>query len=291
MKKNILITGVNSYIGNHLKNWLIDREKSNISSVDLMSLKDNNWKEKSFSKYDVIVHVAGIAHVPKDNKKKNKYYRINRDLTIETAKKAKTEGVKQFIFLSSIIVYGDSTRKQGVINSGTEPAPRDFYGDSKLQAEHGILPLDDESFNIAILRPPMIYGENSKGNYPKLAQAAQRLPVFPDFDNRRSMLHIDNLCEFIRLIIQHHKHGLFFPQNHEYVKTSEMVRLIAEVHGKNIKLVKWFNPFIQLLYSKVEILNKVFGSLVYDKKMSNYTFDYQIRDLKESIECTEGGTK
>ena len=67
---------------------------------------------------------------------------------------------------------------------------------------------------------------------------AQKLPVFPDIDNQRSMLHIDNLCEFIRLMIDNEESGLFFPQNREYVKTSEMVKLIAEVHGKKISTYK-----------------------------------------------------
>lgn len=288
--KKVLITGVNSYIGNSLKNWLIDREFGTYS-IDLISLKDDSWKDKNFSSYDIVIHVAGIAHVSKDNKMKDIYYRINRDLTIETAKKAKNEGVKQFIFLSSIIVYGDSVRKSGFINSETKPAPHDFYGDSKLQAEQGISPLDDGDFKVAIIRPPMIYGKDSKGNYPKLATAAQKLPIFPNFDNKRSMLHIDNLCEFIRLLMFHEDHGLFFPQNQEYVKTSEIVKLIAEAHDKNIKLVKWFNPILKILRNKIDIFNKVFGNLVYDKEMSSYTSDYQVRNMKESIEQTEGGNK
>ncbi|SFD87038.1 UDP-glucose 4-epimerase [Lentibacillus persicus] len=289
--KKVLITGVNSYIGNNLRNWLLNREKHGVYSVDLISLKDNSWKEKNFSNYDTVVHVAGIAHVSKDNNMKNKYYQINRDLTIETARKAKNEGVNQFIFLSSIIVYGESVRKSGIVNRETTPAPHDFYGDSKLQAEQGISPLGDEDFKVAIIRPPMIYGKDSKGNYPKLAVAAQKLPIFPDFDNKRSMLHIDNLCEFIRLIIVHEDRGLFFPQNQEYVKTSEMVKLIAEAHGKNIKLVSWFNPILQLLRNKINIFNKVFGDLVYDKEMSSYISDYQVRNMRESIQLTEGGNK
>ncbi|HHU72340.1 MAG TPA: NAD-dependent epimerase/dehydratase family protein, partial [Clostridiales bacterium] len=215
------------------------------------------------------------------------YYKVNRDLTIETAKKAKEEGVKQFIFMSSIIVYGDSGKHRRVIDRNTVPRPSNFYGNSKLQAEEGIKGLEDESFRIVILRPPMIYGKGSKGNYPKLSMAAQKLPLFPDIDNERSMLHIDNLCEFIRLIIDNDERGLFFPQNQEYVKTSEMVRVIAEAHGKSIKLTKIFNPIIKMIYG-IGIVNKVFGNLVYEMSMSEYgKGKYRVRGFRESIKLTE----
>ena len=134
----------------------------------------------------------------------------------------------------------------------------------------------------------MIYGKGSKGNYPKLAKLARKVPVFPDIDNQRSMLHIDNLCEFIKLMIDNKESGLFFPQNKEYVKTSEMVRLIAEVHGKKIRLTKVFNPFIKLMY-RIGTVNKVFGNMVYDKSMSEYDKgNYQLKDLRETVLRTEG---
>jgi len=283
--KRVLITGVNSYVGNSLAKWL-EKEPQNYA-IDLISLKDGTWKDKDFSLYDVVVHVAGIAHVSRDPKMEEKYYRINRDLTIETAEKAKAEGIKQFIFLSSIIVYGDNINNNGIIDEDTIPQPSNFYGNSKLQAEQGIQPLEDYSFNVVILRPPMIYGKGSKGNYPKLAKSAQKLPIFPDIDNHRSMLHIDNLSEFIKLMVDNEESGLFFPQNKEYIKTSEMVRVISEVHGNNIKLTKLFNPILKLMSNKVGIINKVFGNLVYDQSMSVYKEDYRVRDLRSSIELTE----
>jgi nucleoside-diphosphate-sugar epimerase len=231
--------------------------------------------------------VAGIAHVSSDPKMEDLYYKVNRDLTIEAAEKAKTEGVKQFIFMSSIIVYGDSGSDKRVIDKNTVPKPSNFYGNSKLLAEEGIKPLDSDRFKVVILRPPMIYGKGSKGNYPKLAKAALKLPLFPDVDNQRSMLHIDNLCEFIRLMIEKEEHGLFFPQNSEYVKTSEMVKLIAEAHGKKIMLTKVLNPALKVLGLKLGLINKVFGNLVYEESMSFYKERYQIRDLRKTVELTE----
>lgn len=283
--KKVLITGANSYIGTSLENWLEKHpEHYEVNTVDMI---DSSWKDKDFSVYDVVFHVAGIAHVSSDPKLEELYYRVNRDLTIDTAMKAKEEGVRQYIFMSSIIVYGESSRQKNIIDRSTVPTPSNFYGNSKLQAEEGIKKLEDENFKIVILRPPMIYGKGSKGNYPKLSKAAQKLPIFPDIENERSMLHIDNLCEFTKLMIDNEESGLFFPQNKEYVKTSEMVRLIAEAHGKKIRLTKVLDPALRMMYG-IGVVNKVFGNLVYEKSMSEYDkADYRVRDMKESIIRTE----
>jgi UDP-glucose 4-epimerase len=107
-----------------------------------------------------------------------------------------------------------------------------------VQAENGILPLNDDSFKVVVLRPPMIYGKGSKGNYPTLVKMALKIPAFPYVKNQRSMLYIGNLCEFVKQCIDDEKRGLFFPQNAEYTNTSEMVRLIAQEHNKKIRLTK-----------------------------------------------------
>jgi len=285
--KKILITGANSYIGTSLEKWLLQWQEE--YSVDTVDMKDGTWKKKDFSEFNVVFHVAGIAHVSADPKMEDLYYKVNRDLTIETAKKAKNEGVKQFIFMSSIIVYGDSSHinHKRVIDKKTVPKPSNFYGNSKLQAEEGIIPLMNDKFKVVVLRPPMIYGKGSKGNYPKLAKMAQKLPVFPDVDNERSMLHIDNLCEFIRLVVKNEEWGTFHPQNKEYVKTSELVKLVSETHSKKLLLTKGFNPLLKLMGRKIEIINKVFGNLVYEKSLSDYKENYRVRDLRESVRVTE----
>ncbi|MDR7079586.1 UDP-glucose 4-epimerase [Neobacillus niacini] len=280
--KRILITAKNSYIGRAFVEWT-----GNSYIIDTISCRTDAWKKLDLSKYDVIFHVAGIAHVSTDPDMEAEYYKVNRDLTIDLATKAKAEGVKQFIFTSSIIVYGDSSSGKRVIDIDTIPTPSNFYGDSKLKAEEGIRPLESDTFRVVIIRPPMIYGKGSKGNYPKLAKAAQKLPVFPDIDNKRSMLHIDNLCEFIRLMIDNEETGLFFPQNSEYVNTSSLVTTIVEVHGKSVKLTKIFNPIIRVMGIKVGIINKVFGNLIYEQSISEYKENYRVRNLKESIILTE----
>ena len=283
--KKVLITGVNSFIGNSLDSWL--KQYSDDIKVDKISLRNSEWQAANFSDYDSIVHVAGIAHVSSDEHLKEKYYQVNRDLTIELARKAKAEGVKQFIFLSSIIIYGASKTVNGMITKDTIPVAKDFYGDSKIQAEAGLAPLEDNNFKIATIRPPMIYGKGSKGNYPKLAKLAVTLPFFPDFDNQRSMIHVDNLSEFIRLLIMNEDTGVFFPQNQEYVKTSDLVKTIAEVHGKKSFQTKLFNPVIKR-FLNINIVDKVFGNLAYDQMLSEYPKgNYRIHDLWHSIKNTE----
>ncbi|GAB6168230.1 NAD-dependent epimerase/dehydratase family protein [Clostridium carnis] len=289
--KKILITGANSYIGTSFEKWV--KQWPDAYKVETVDMIDGTWSNKDFSEFDVVFHVAGIAHVSTDPKMEELYYKVNRDLTIEVAKKAKNEGVKQFIFMSSIIVYGDSSHinKKRVIDKNTVPTPSNFYGISKLQAEEGILPLQDDNFDVVVIRPPMIFGKGSKGNYPKLAKMAQKLPIFPDIKNERSMLHIDNLCEFIKLMIVNEENGVFYPQNDEYVGTSELVKLIAGVHGKRIVLTRVFNPALRLIGNFVGQINKAFGNLVYEKSMSEYKVEYRVRDLKEAVRVTEVETE
>lgn len=285
--KKILITGKSSYIGNQLAEWL----QNDVGEYEIIkkSVRDDKWKEINFSIFDVVVHVAGIAHQDTKADQEDLYYKINTELTVAIAKKAKEQGVKQFIFLSSIIVYGASGKigEKKIITRETKPAPINFYGNSKLLAEKEIVTLESDDFNVVIVRPPMIYGKGSKGNYPILAKFAKILPVFPDIDNQRSMLHIDNLSEFLKIMIKQNESGVFFPQNKEYVKTSELVKLISQVNGKKIYTIKLFNPFLKAM-GNFNIINKVFGNLTYEKSMSNYNkADYQLRSLQESITLTE----
>ncbi|ADY12094.1 NAD-dependent epimerase/dehydratase family protein [Sphaerochaeta globosa] len=269
--KRILITGLNSYIGTNVERWLMrEPDKYHVDTIDMI---DGSWREKDFSGYDVVFHVAGIAHVNAEKNMEALYYKVNTDLTIETAAKAKASGVKQFIFMSSIIVYGESkSLKPVIITRETEPRPNGFYGNSKLQAEIGIRKLEDEHFKIAILRPPMIYGPGSKGNFPKLVALAKNTPIFPEFHNQRSMLYIDNLCEFVRLIIENKEQGVFFPQNEEYVDTCEVVRQVAKETDHRIWITRLLNPFVSLGALFIPAFSKVWGTLKYSQELSVTAF-------------------
>lgn len=298
--KNVLITGAGSYIGETFRSYASNNYPAlEVNSIDMM---DGSWKKADFSPYDIIYHVAGIAHADVgnvDEATKEKYYKVNTDLAVEVCKKAKAEGVKEFIFMSSMIVYGDSAPygKKKVIDEKTKPEPANFYGDSKLQADVAVRDLADEKFKVVVLRPPMIYGKGSKGNYPTLAKLAKKLPVFPKIENERSMLHIDNLCEFLCqiMLVKGVKENemVLIPQNAEWTKTSEMVREIGEVCGKKVRILGILNPAVWL-GSKVPgkiggLVNKAFGNSCYAHEVSVYEgIDYQKIDLKESIRRTEG---
>ena len=293
--KKILITGANSYIGTSFEKYAYEHYSDQLAT-DTVDMIDGSWREKDFSEYDAVFHVAGIAHADVGNvtdEIKAKYYAINTDLAIETAEKAKENGVKQFVFMSSAIIYGDSAPygKTKRITKDTEPAPANFYGDSKWQADKGVRELADANFIVTVLRPPMIYGKGSKGNYPTLSKMARKLPVFPDIQNERSMLYIENLCEFLCQVMIRTEGGIFWPQNGEYSRTSEIVKLIAEVKGHRLFVNKIFNPMVSLtsiIPGKIGALaNKAFGNLSYEMSMSEYDFNYWVADLRSSIERTE----
>ncbi len=277
--KKILITGKNSYIGTSFEKWLLNASEQ--YQIDTIDMKDKNWRKLDFSQYDVVFHVAAIVHVKERNTKK--YFEVNRDLAIEVAQKAKSEGVKQFIFLSTMGVYGKS---RGFIDENTEPNPKTPYAKSKLEAEKLLNELATESFVVSILRPPLVYGKGCRGNYTRLSGLAVKIPVFPKVNNKRSMIYIDNLSEFVKLVIDKNLAGLFFPQNAEYVNTSELVQFIAKTHKKRVILTKFFNPILRLL--KIDTINKVFGDLVYDLKMSECDESYQTCNFIHSIQVTEG---
>lgn len=294
--KKVLITGANSYIGVSFENYVKEHYSDELD-IDTVDMIDGTWREKDFSHYDVVFHVAGLAHADVGNvseETKKRYYAINTNLAIETAEKAKADGVGQFVFMSSSIIYGESAPygKRKMITEETIPAPANFYGDSKWQADKGVRKLSSDKFTVTVLRPPMIYGKGSKGNYPKLAKLAKILPIFPDVDNERSMLYIENLCEFLSQVMIRGCGGVFWPQNAEYSNTKEIVRKIAKISGHKILISSTLNFLITLalhMPGKVKkLVNKALGNMSYDRKMSKYDFDYQVVTLEESIKKTEG---
>ncbi len=276
--KRVLITGANSYIGTNVERWLLkEPDKYHVETLDM---KDPNWVNFDFSKFDVVFHVAGIAHSTPKKSEKDLYYRVNTQLTIDTAKIAKEAGVKQFIFMSSMIVYSS---KERVITKDTKPNPDNFYGDSKLQAEIGLNKLSDKTFKIVVLRPPMIYGPNSKGNFPRLMSFARKSFIFPNFKNKRSMLYIDNLSNSIKYLIDNEVEGLFFPQNSEYMCTSEIVRMSAKLINKRIWFTRIFNPIIYLARGLISVVNKMFSDSYYDVNMSKELIKLNIVTNSDSI--------
>lgn len=285
---NVLITGTKSYIGNIFADYLtLWPEKYHVSHL---SLRGDSWKSESFRGFDTLFHVAGLAHDSTRHSDKDAYYRVNSQLTFDVANKAKSDGIRQFIFMSSSIVYGTSAPigQTKIITPDTEPSPASYYGDSKLKAEEMLKTLhDDSGFRVCVIRSPMVYGKGSKGNYPLLSKLARTLPFFPNVRNTRSMIYVYNLAEFVRLLIDYHEKGTFWPQNKEYSDTSELVKLIAEAHGRNIKLIGGFDGLLKLLGKFTGKVDKAFGSLAYDLSMSEYRYNYRLFSLAESITDTE----
>ncbi len=278
---NILITGARSYVGTSVERWIKHHSNHRVDTLDM--LKDT-WRDTDFSQYDVVYHVAGIAHVNAKANMEALYYKVNRDLTIEVAQIAQKAGVKQFIFMSSMIVFHESrSLKPEMITSDTLPCPNGFYGDSKLQAEKGLHELECDTFKVCILRPPMIYGPNSKGNFPRLIKLAAKTPVFPDFHNQRSMLYIDNLAEFVLQAVNRQLAGTFYPQNCELSDTVEIIRYFAKAQHHHVYFAKWLNPFVRIASHFLQPINKMFGTYYYAPEMSKMDFDYQLVSFEESL--------
>lgn len=277
--KRILITGANSFVGTSVAAWLGQwPEKYHVDTVDTL---DDRWREVDFSGYDTVFHVAGIAHVDPKPSMAPLYYKVNRDLAVEIAAHAKSAGVEQFIFMSSMIVYHASKSLRGtVIDRSTIPAPNDFYGDSKLQAENGLKKLGSDDFKITILRPCMIYGNNGKGNFTRLAKLAQKTPVFPAWHNKRSMLYIDNLSEFVRQAIDRRLSGTFHLQNRETADTVEICRH----YNPRLICSRIFNPLVWAAAFMLTPLCKMFANQYYAPELTTYDFDYQIVSFEDSLD-------
>lgn len=283
----VMIAGAGSYVGQNVRKYLL--ATSDHFEIDEVDTLDGNWRQADFGRYDVVFHVAGIAHVNAGRKLKDLYYSVNRDLAIEVARAAKAAGVRQFIFMSSQIVYHESrSLRPEVLTAATKVNPNGFYGDSKLQAENGLRELECESFRVCILRPPLIYGPNAKGNFLRLMRLAKKTPIFPAWHNKRSMLYVDNLAEFVKQAILRGLGGTYCPQNRELVDTVDVVRFFAKASGRRVWVTRLLNPFVWLGSLVLQPINKMLGTYYYAPEMSRMDFDYQLVGFEESLDRTIG---
>lgn len=285
----IVITGVNGYVSNSLRKWLIDNGYNN-SGIKLLSLKDDNWKRSLLSGVDVIIHCAALVHQLKKDLPLEEYERVNTKLTIDLASKAKEDGVKQFIFMSTKGVYGlkKNCFHEVVIDENTPVKPFKKYGFSKYKAEQVLRELQNDSFKVAIIRAPFIYGKGCPGNYQSLRKVVLRYRIVPKISSRISFLYIDNLCELIRQIIEQKREGLYMPQNLPVHSSSEMALLIAHYNHKRVVYTSLMNPLVRVASLFVGRINSAFGSSHYAEQMSVIDgIDYQIVGFEESIRLTE----
>ena len=275
----VCIVGANSYIGTAVK-LALNKQPDIFYAWEIDATSELLQIENA----DVVLHVAGIAHQKETKENVPLYMAVNCDLALSVAKQAKQAGVRQFIFLSSMSVYG---LQSGHITKETLPAPNTAYGCSKLAAEQNLLPLQDDNFHLAILRPPMIYGKGCLGNYPKLRNMLLKVPVFLASNNERSMLYIEILTDFITSLIQSGQSGLFFPQNKDYVAIAKLIDEISLANHKKIWQIKGFGWLINILAKHIPIFTKLFASLTYDKEMSlSFRSPHEI-SFHDTIERTE----
>jgi len=281
-----MLVGIGGYIGGKFTDYINKNYPDwQIDAVDSMNRK---WADADFHGYDAVYNVSGLAHANARHGSEKLYYEVNGQLPIDVATKAKAEGVPMFVQMSSQIVYGDMSGlgEDKVITAEIVPSEPTVYGKSKMMAERGLIALVDNSFQVALVRPPLIYSEFARDNFPRLVNFAKKMPVFPKLKNRQSMVYVDNLCELVKLIIEHNQGGVYYPQQECYIETSKIVADIAEAVGNKMWQTRLFNPALRFL-SKMpmfEFIHKAFGSIVYDMKMSNH-FDgkYRVVSYEESI--------
>lgn len=255
---NILMTGANGFIGQHL-------------SVELSSA--HNIRELSFSTYeseelgeiDVVVHLAALVHQMKGAPEED-YFRINTEKTIVLAKRAKESGVKHFIFMSTVKVYGEKTSSKP-FNENSSCYPEDAYGQSKLSAEKILRDMEDANFTVSIVRSPLVYGEDVKANMLNLMKLINKVPILPfgGIFNKRSLVYVDNLVAMIQEIIIQQKSGIFLASDKQPVSTTQLVEMLVDAMGKKrmlISLPSFLRKF--LLKIRPALYERLFGNLEID---------------------------
>lgn len=282
---NILIIGKNSYIGNHIDEWLT-KHSHQVTQLDVLT---DEWKAFDYSPYDAIVHVAGIVHQPKCQDW-DLYKRVNTDMPIAIATMAKAQGVKQYVFFSTMGVYGVGKKLvPNVIDEDTSLHPDGMYGKSKLMAEEGLAKLQDESFDVAFVRPPSVYGKGCRGGYiTGFTSIVRKSPIIPRaYENvKQSFIYIDNLSELVRLVIEKRLHGAFCPQDEKAVNANKLLEAIAKGIGKKYRDSGFLGLFVRL-FSFIPLVNKAYGGVEYAQSLSNIEgLDYVVVPFEEGMRRT-----
>lgn len=260
-KKTLMVTGASGFIGrNFVKRYNNDY---NIISVDL---RENKPEELDYTGVDTILHLAALVHQMK-GAPKEKYFEINTKLTERLAKEAKKNGVKHFVFYSTVKVYGydgDLYNHNCILNEESKCYPNDFYGKSKLEAENILKELENDDFRVGIIRPAMVYGEGVKGNMENLIKLIKISPVLPfNYDeNRRSMVSMDKLLNLTKMIIDRRLAGIYLALDEKNLSIKEIVE--REIKRNNLKRLNIRLPkilFKLLIRLKPKIMVRLYGSL------------------------------
>lgn len=272
----LLITGSNGFIGNYFINNY--KSKYNIKTFSFLK---NDINTLDCNTIDIVFHLSALVH-QMGGASANEYEKINVIQTIELAKKAKESGVKHFIFMSTVKVYGEETNSKYIEN--TVCNPEDDYGKSKLKAEQELQKLEDENFKISIIRTPIVYGYGVKANIKNLINLVNKVPVLPfgKIKNKRSMVYIGNLCHLVDEIIIQKKSGIFLACDDEPLSTSKLIEFIAKNIEKKTYLIKipFFETLLKIL--KPSFHKRLYGSLEIDntitKEKLNLINPYSVED-------------
>lgn len=260
--KTILLTGARGFVGSYFTEKYKDKydiKRFIFIADDLMAL--------DMSGVDVVVHLAALVH-QMGRASAEEYERVNVTQTLELAKKAKDASVKQFIFMSTVKVYGEET--DDVYTENSECRPEDEYGKSKLKAERELLKLESEDFIVSIVRTPIVYGYGVKANIKNLVHLVKKVPVLPfgKIENRRSMVYVGNLCHLVDVVIEQEKSGVFLASDDEPLSTTRLIELIAKELNKKVYLIKI--PFFEALLKLLKPLfhKRLYGSLEVDNALT-----------------------
>lgn len=290
-KKTLMITGASGFIGsNFIKKY---ENEYNIVSVCLIK---NKPEDLDYTGVDAILHLAALVHQMK-GAPEEKYFEINTELTRRLAIIAKEKGVKHFVFYSTVKVYGfdgELTNHDFLLTENSPCNPNDPYGASKYEAEKILNSLQDEKFKVAMVRPPMVYGDGVKGNMLSLMKLINVLPIIPfNYDNnKRSVISIENLLYMTHLIIKNKADGVYLGTEGSPVSIKEIAESIEKGLGKKKINIK-FPRFIFKLLCKVKpnIMVRLYGTLAF-KQEDNYskisckpqdTMDNQIKIMIEKF--------
>jgi UDP-glucose 4-epimerase len=265
----ILICGKDSYIG---KSLIL--ELSRIFEFDELDLTNNDWRDYDFSKYDTLIHLAAIVHRP-EVKDKELYFKVNSDLPNDVAIQAINQGVKHFIFFSTMGVYGKSPslHGDGKISANSNYLPDNLYGLSKLAAEIRLIKMQSElNFVLTIIRPPNVYGENCPGNYYHFMRyCAKYLFIFPLLrHNKFSMINIKELCIVVQNVIQNRTRGIICPQDNGDQSNALRIRNMAIQYGKFHSQSKVLGKLLYIIFRiyPFKQISNLFGDLFYDETLA-----------------------
>lgn len=258
----LLITGSNGFVGSYFINQY--KEKYEIKTFSF--LKDD-INSLDCSDLDVVFHLSALVH-QMGGASCEEYERVNVTQTLQLAKKAKECGVKQFVFMSTVKVYGEET--ESVYTEKSICNPEDEYGKSKLKAELELKKLEDEIFKVSIIRTPIVYGYGVKANIKSLVKLVNKMPILPfgNIQNKRSMVYIGNLCYLVDVVIEQQKAGVFLASDDEPLSTSRLIELIAKNLNKKVYLIKtpFFESFLKLV--KPSFHKRLYGSLEVDNSIT-----------------------